>query len=147
MDEAAGRDQIDKVARSWIGTPFHDNASLKGIGVDCAQLLRKVFIEAGVLASFDVAPYPAQWFLHRSEERFLAWVTRFAREVTVGETKPGDVALYKIGRCFAHGAIIVSPGWPTIIHAHCAGRIVRRADGLQPGLGIEVRDLKFFSAW
>ena len=63
----------------------------------------------------------------------------------VRSRKPGDVVLYKIGRCFAHGALIVEPGWPEIIHAHFAARRVRRANGLNPQLRTRVLERRFFS--
>lgn len=36
------------LAKGWIGTPFHHQASLKGIGCDCAGLIRGVGIEYGM---------------------------------------------------------------------------------------------------
>ena len=36
-------------------------------------------------------------------------------DVTEGEPQPGDVSVYRVGRCFSHGAIVTE--WPFIIHA------------------------------
>jgi hypothetical protein len=36
-------------ARGWLGTPYHDQASLKGVGCDCLGLAR------GVLAQGEMA--------------------------------------------------------------------------------------------
>lgn len=147
--EADERARVAKVAREWIGTPFHDQAEVKGRdgGVDCATLLKRVYIEAGLIREFDIGYYSPQHFLHQTEERFLGWVSKFAkREVTAKTCGVGDIVLYRIGLCYAHGAIVVDPGWPTIVHAHSAGRVVRRANGLMPHLG-EVLAVKFFSFW
>jgi cell wall-associated NlpC family hydrolase len=138
------RAKVEAIARSWIGTPFHDRAEVKGAGCDCATFLC-VFVEAGLIAPFEIGYYPAQFFLHSSEERYLAWVRKFGREIAPEEAQPGDVALYKIGLCFAHGALVVSPGWPAIIHAHAASRCVRVGSGRNPHLGTRVLALKFFS--
>lgn len=147
-DEASTRDRIDSIARSWISTPFHDHARIKGAGTDCAQLLLATFEEAGLIPPTDVGHYSAQFFLHSPEQRYLGWVRSFAkREIEIAEAKPGDIALYHIGRCFAHGAIIVKPGWPHIIHAHAGGKIVRKAFGTSPHLGMPVHELKIFSFW
>jgi hypothetical protein len=141
------RAKVEAVARTWIGTPFHDRAEVKGAGCDCATLLKCVFVEAGLLAPFDIGYYPPQFFLHSSEERYLGWLLRFGREIALEEARPADVALYKIGLCFAHGALIVSPGWPAIVHAHAASRCVRVGNGRSPHLGTRVLDLKFFSVF
>ncbi len=151
--------EIDTIARSWIGTPFHDHARVKGAGVDCAQLLLAVYHEAGLIPAIDVGPYSAQFFLHQAEERYLGWVRRFAREIPPPPPVPspaceggtgwgiGDVALYRVGLCFSHAAIIAAPGWPHVIHAHAGGRIVRRGFGRSPHLGMAVKEIKFFSVF
>jgi len=48
MDEQAQRLAVVDAARAYIGTPYHQNAMLKGIGVDCATLLALSFQDAGV---------------------------------------------------------------------------------------------------
>lgn len=53
-------DRMDIVAeaRTWLGTPFHHQARLKGVGVDCAGLIIGVARETGLVApSFDVTSY------------------------------------------------------------------------------------------
>jgi cell wall-associated NlpC family hydrolase len=141
------RDRVDAIARSWISTPFHDHAEVKGAGCDCATFMKGVFVEAGLVEPFTLDHYSPQFFLHQSEERYLGWVQKFAREIPQEEAGPGDIVLYAIGKCFAHGAIIINPGWPNIIHAHFASRCVRRGDGRRPLLGTRVLDVKFFSLW
>ena len=145
--ESAARAKVAEAARGWVGTPFHDNACVKGHGVDCAQLLKGVFVEAGAVADFKIDHYSPQFFLHQDEERFLNFVLRFAREIPREQATTADVVLYKVGRVFAHGAIIVDPGWPSIIHAHYAARRVREGNGEWMHLGAPIKDVKFFSRW
>jgi cell wall-associated NlpC family hydrolase len=139
------RDCVDAVAASWIGTPFHDHGEVRGAGVDCAKLLKCVFREAGLIPDIAIGHYSPQFYLHQPREEFLAWVMRFAGEIPLERVQPGDVVLYKLGLCFAHGAIVVKPGWPHIIHAHAAGKVVRRAFGSSPHLGLPVLDKKYFT--
>jgi hypothetical protein len=141
------RQRVDTVAREFIGTPFHDHAEIKGAGVDCATFLKCVMTEAGLVDQFKLDHYSPQFFLHQPEERYIGWVERFAREIPKQEAKTGDIVLYKVGLCFAHGALIVNPGWPHIIHAHFAARCVREGDGNRPMLGTPILDVKFFSLW
>lgn len=100
-------------ARSWLDTPYHHAGDIKGVGVDCAMLLVRVFVDTGLVPPFDPRPYPPDWHLHRSAERFLGWIEQFSDPVT--EPLPGDVALFKFGRCVSHGGIVESP--LVIIHA------------------------------
>jgi cell wall-associated NlpC family hydrolase len=146
MNETEARARVEAIVRSWIGTPFHDHARVKGAGCDCATLLLCVYEEAGLIPHTDVGYYSPQFFNHQSEERYLRWVQKFAGEIAPAAAKQGDIALWKIGKCFAHAAIIIAPGWPNIVHAHAASRCVRRGNGRNPHLG-KIIDLKFFSLW
>lgn len=144
VSEAAERARLVDVARGWIRTPFHDCAGVKGVGVDCAQFLAAVFIEAGFVEPFTIAPYSPQFMLHRSDEIFMGTVLRFAKEIPAESVGAGDVVLYKIGRCFAHGAIVVD--WPhRIIHAFKGFGCVAETHAFEAEL--RGRDVKFFSRW
>ena len=52
MTEQEQRDLVVKEAYSWIGTPYHHQAMIKGVGVDCALILLAVFREAGLISFF-----------------------------------------------------------------------------------------------
>lgn len=101
-------------ARTWLGTPYHHQGRIKGVGVDCAMLLAECYHACGLVPYIDPTPYPPDWHLHRSEERYLSWVEDYADPVET--PAPGDVVLYQFGRCISHGGIVVA--WPTIIHAY-----------------------------
>ena len=47
------REKIVAEARSWIGTPYHNCADIKGVGVDCGMLLVRVYVDTGVVPPFD----------------------------------------------------------------------------------------------
>jgi cell wall-associated NlpC family hydrolase len=124
MIEDTRRATIVAEAISWLGTPYHHEARLKGHGVDCAMLVAEVYRAAGLIPKIDAGHYPPDWHLHRDEERYLDMVLRHAQPTD--DPKPGDVALWRIGRTWSHGAIIVDPGWPHIIHAlKEAGKVIR----------------------
>jgi NlpC/P60 family putative phage cell wall peptidase len=144
MSEAEEREHVIAVARTWLGTPFHDQQCLKGVGVDCAHLLQGVWVEAGLVEPFKIEPYSPQFMLHSGDERFIGYVEKFAHEIPEDEAQMGDIVLYKIGRSYAHGAIIVE--WPArIIHAFKSYRAVAETDGYDADL-LE-RDVKFYSFW
>lgn len=146
MAEAEERAAVIAAARTWLGTPFHDGAELKGVGVDCAHLLSAAYFEAGLIPAQEIAHYSPQWMLHNDVERFEDHVLKFAHEIE-GPPKPGDVVLYKIGRLYAHGAIVVA--WPTlIIHAFKVFGFVAETSSDEADLqDVKKHPRRFFSIW
>lgn len=145
MTEEESRERVLEIARSWIGTPFHDCACVRGAGVDCAMLLKAVYTEAGLIEDFDPGSYSPQWFLHRGEEVFMNTVISRSRALESPDlARPGDVVLYRIGRCYAHGAIVEQ--WPSsIIHAHkLSGYVVRCS---YDDADLRGRSIRAFSLW
>ena len=144
MSEIEPRARVIEVARTFLGTPFHDQQSLKGVGIDCAHLLREVYVEAGVIETFPIAPYSPQFMLHTDEGLFESYVRKVAREIELEAVGPGDIVLYRVGRSFAHGAIVVD--WPkTVIHAFKSYKKVVETGAFDADLAD--RKVKFFSHW
>ena len=114
MTEIEQRARVVAIARSWIGTKYHHRGRIKGVGVDCAQLLVEVFAEAGLLERFDTGDYPMDWAAHRDDERFLGFVERYGRQVPAA--LPGDVLVFRYFRCYSHGAIAVDDS--LMIHSY-----------------------------
>ena len=142
-DTAEGRALICRIAHEWEGTPYHPHACVKGRGggCDCLTLITCVYQEAGMLMHVKIPHYSPTFFLHRSEETYLEGVLKYSHEVQTPE--PGDIVLFKMGRAFGHGGIVIK--WPTIIHAIC-DRPVTLADAERDG-GLRGREKKFFSIW
>lgn len=113
---------------TWLNTPYHHQAAVKGAGVDCAQLLIEVFHRIGMIERIDVGNYPHDWHFHKDDERYLGWIEKFGHKVE--QPKPGDIALFKFGRCVSHGAIVLE--WPTVIHAYYQqGCVMGDANGVE----------------
>ncbi len=108
------RQAVIAEALSWLGTPFHDRAGVKGAGCDCAHLLKQVFVAVSLIADFAMPPYSPQWFLHRDEEVFLNVIKHYA--IPVKHAQPGDIEMYNFGRHAAHGGIVIDDR--TLIHAY-----------------------------
>jgi cell wall-associated NlpC family hydrolase len=139
------RSSVVAAARTWLGTPYHPNAHVKGAGIDCAWLLIEAFSAAGVIEWFDPGPYPPDWHLHRSEERYVAFIERFACEFDwrADPVKPGDVVVWKYGRTFSHGGIVSL--WPRVIHAFGPYRMVDET--MVTGSELDGREMRAFSLW
>jgi cell wall-associated NlpC family hydrolase len=135
------RARVVAEAESWLGTPYRAAQRVKGRegGVDCLTFVVEVYERAQVIPHYEVTFYPPDWHLHRSVERYLEGVLECAREIA-GPPEPGDIVLFRYGRCFAHGGIVTH--WPRLIHAWNGAGVVP-ADADQPLLGRRPR--RFFS--
>jgi cell wall-associated NlpC family hydrolase len=122
MDEKTAREKIVEEALSWRGTPWHHEARVKGGGVDCGMLLLEVFEKAGLIPRIEPAHYGPDFMLHRGDEWFALYVLKYADEVKEPPYLPGDVILFRHGRIFSHGGIIID--WPSIIHASAQEKAV-----------------------
>jgi len=119
------RQDVVREALRWEGTPYHHRARLRGVGVDCAMLPAAVYEAAGLIPRVE-PDYSPQWMLRRDEEQFLGWVTRFAREIVRETVGPGDLAIWKYGRCYSHSAIVID--MPDVLHAVIRGGGVLRGN-------------------
>lgn len=142
------RAAVVAAARAWLCTPYHHAADVRGRqgGVDCAMLLVRVYCDLGLVEPFDPRPYTRDWFLHRSEERYLSFLLARAREVSV--PREGDVVLFRVGRCFAHGGIVSRAAPLTIVHAFAGARCVLEEEiGRNAELSMRLKTAKFASYW
>lgn len=127
----AQRAAVKAEAFSWIGTKFRHGARIKGVGVDCGQLLVAVFSAAHLIEAFAPESYPPDWFLHRDRERYLEELTKYADAVEP-LYEIGDILTYRFGRAVSHAGIYVGEGW--IVHADGRAKIVNRSQISMAGL-------------
>lgn len=133
MSEQEERAAVVAEACTWLGTRWIHEARDKGHGVDCGQLLAAVYEAAGIIGPVKIESYPREWALHRSDEKFLGYVELMAKKVEGRDPLPGDIVLFKYGRCLSHAGIVLE--WPVIIHAYVTtGRVTRDSVQQQPEL-------------
>ncbi|MGC1108531.1 MAG: hypothetical protein WA870_01535 [Methylovirgula sp.] len=146
MTEADERARVVAEARRWIGTPYHNCADILGAGVDCGMLIVRVFVDTGLCAAFDPRPYPADWHLHRGQERYLGFIFDHCAEVDA--PAPGDVVVFRYGRCYSHGGIVTNPSPLSFVHAVWPAKIVIEEElGRNVQLADPERARRFFSYW
>lgn len=145
MTEQEQRQAVVDAARTYIGTRYHHNAKLRGVGVDCATMIALAFQDAGARPPIDVGEYSSQWHMHSTDPLYeKAIVAQGGKQVDVPQV--GDVALYWQGLQFAHGAIVSCVEPLTIIHAYAQAR--RTLEGKESDFpGFVDAKKKFFSAW
>lgn len=95
-------------ARSWIGTPYHHQASVKGVGCDCLGLVRGVW-RAFYGPEPELLPaYTSDWGEVAGDEPMLAAARRHLVETEPTAALRGDVLVFRIrpGRVAKHAAIL-----------------------------------------
>lgn len=143
MTEQAARAAIIAEAQAWLRTPWHHNASVRGAGVDCAQLIKACYVGAGVLADFAVPDYPVDFMLHVDAERLCQTIVDNGGRLT-DTPKPGDVVVWQFGKSFSHAGLVVD--WPSrVIHAFRPWKCVVEtpADAAQ----LAGRAVRFYTFW
>ena len=123
-NHAVTRGRIVRVARSWLGTPYQHQASLKHVGCDCLGLVRGVWRELYGEEPEAPPPYRADWAEVGSQETLLNAAARHLTPVPIDRFQPGDVLLFRMSAdaCVKHAAIVsaLEPNEPQarIIHAY-----------------------------
>jgi NlpC/P60 family putative phage cell wall peptidase len=111
------RTEIVRLARGWIGTPYHHQASVRGAGVDCVGLVRGIYRELYGSEPNPVHSYSRDWAEAGGEETLLAAARRHLVEIAPQTAAPGDVLVfrYRAGMVAKHAGIMSTPR--TMIHA------------------------------
>ncbi len=119
--------RIVRAARRWIGTPYHDQASVRGVGCDCLGLLRGVWRDVVGPEPMPVPPYSRDWG-EAGPVEVLAEAARAAmQELDVSEIRTGDVILFRMraGAIAKHVGIL--SGTACSADPHHSGRSSRSA--------------------
>ena len=111
------RKRIVEIAQSWLGTPYHHQASLKGVGSDCLGLVRGVWRELYGFEAESPPAYSPDWAEAGGHEAMLAAAGRHLIPVAREKMAQGDVLIFRLrkGAVAKHAAILTGPG--RMIHA------------------------------
>jgi NlpC/P60 family putative phage cell wall peptidase len=111
------RFDIVGAARSWIGTPYHHQASVKGTGADCLGLIRGVWLEIYGTSPEHPPAYSRDWAEATGEDTLIAAAARHMMPIAPTDTRPGDVIVFRLrpGLIAKHTGILASPA--SFIHA------------------------------
>jgi NlpC/P60 family putative phage cell wall peptidase len=123
------RAEVVAEARSWIGTPCHHHAGLKGIGADCGGMVRGVGAALGL--------EPPDWeqnsrAFHGYPQRGAGAMVKaaldlYADPIPLAALQPGDIILLRFppNPEPAHCAICTEfRGAPGMIHVYAKARRV-----------------------
>lgn len=110
------RDQIVETTRGWIDTPFHHQARLKHVGVDCVGLVIGVARELALVPQdLDVLGYPRT----PDGTSLMTTMRQHMTEIDRAAMQPGDVIVVSFDKDPQHLAILgdYRHGGLSIIHA------------------------------
>lgn len=118
MSPPVTRAAIVAEARSWLGTPYRHQASLKGVGCDCLGLVRGIWRACLGDEPEALAAYTPHWAEVGGEETLLAAAGRHLVPVPVDAAEAGDVLLFRFrpGCPAKHAGVLI--GTDRFVHAH-----------------------------
>lgn len=128
------REQIVIEARRWLRTPYHHQAVVRGVGVDCVGLIRGVGHATGALPEDKEAWARFGGYSRIPNPRRMGEGMRQFLRLVEGTPQPGDIAWLEWRDDLPmHLAILASDtrGGATLIHSYSdAGGVVEH--GLTP---------------
>lgn len=112
------RSAIVTEARSWIGTRYRHQASVKGVGCDCLGLIRGVWRNLIGDEPEPMHAYAPDWAEATGDETLAGVGFRHLVPIDVANFVSGDVLLFRWREGFIakHTAIVSENG--CMIHAH-----------------------------
>ncbi len=93
--ERVTRAEIVRAARSWIGTPYRHQASLKGVGCDCLGLLIGVWREVTGEDVGPLPPYTPDWAEASGRETLAEGLAECLTAIDPKEAREGDIVLFR----------------------------------------------------
>lgn len=108
---------VVSAARGWISTPYHHQASVRGIGTDCLGLIRGVYREVIGIEPEQAPGYSPDWGEVGADECLLQAAERNLDCAQRTSIEAGDVVVFRIrgGAIAKHAAIATSQS--TMVHA------------------------------
>ena len=119
--------RVIAAARGWLGTPYHDQASVRGVGCDCLGLVRGVWRELFCVEPLPLPPYSRDWGETGTREPLAEASRTVMLEVPVTEMTPGALILFRMrpGAVAKHCGILTAPD--RFVHAYERTGVIEEA--------------------
>ena len=111
-------ERIITTARSWLGTPYHDQASLKGVGCDCLGLARGVWREVVGSEPFTIPRYSRDWGETGPREVLADGARRMMIEAEPADVGPGALVLFRMKPRAIAKHVGILTGLDAFLHAY-----------------------------
>lgn len=109
---------IVEEARSWIGTPYRHQASLKGVGCDCLGLVLGVWRAFYGPLPEPLPPYAPDWAEAGIGEPLADAAGRHLVPCKDGEIRAGEVLIFRWRAHVAAKHLAIATSADRMIHAH-----------------------------
>jgi NlpC/P60 family putative phage cell wall peptidase len=108
---AADPAKVVGAARGWLGTPYHDQASVRGVGCDCLGLARGVWREVVGPEPFPIPAYSRDWGETGRRELLAEGARQTMIEIEPPEARSGGLLLFRMSPCAIakHVGILTGP--------------------------------------
>ena len=130
MEQVVKGVEVVAEAREWLGTRWHHQGAMKGVGTDCMGLVRGVSARLGLMspdimqteAALPFAGYGRTPFEGRLESACAIFFT----PITAAEARPGDMVLLAFDTVPHHVGLLgdYPAGGFSLIHAYMPSRKV-----------------------
>jgi NlpC/P60 family putative phage cell wall peptidase len=115
-------------ARAWIGTPFHHQGTVKGVGCDCRGLVVGVAAELGYCTQVETnyGRYP-------TGNKLVEVCKQYMEQVPLDEAVPGDVVVITFEKDPQHVAFVgdYPEGGLSLVHSLAGiGVVEHRLDSI-----------------
>lgn len=145
------RDSIIREARSWLGTRWQHQASLRGVGTDCIGMVLGVANACGVreAAEFIAAPEFKGYGREPNSMLVLLGCERWLDPIPVARARPGDVLVMRFNLEPQHFGIMTRIQPDYLIHAYAQARKVveNRIDDLWRSRILRAYSFRMIEPW
>lgn len=97
--------QVVVEVKSWIGMFWYYMVYVKGVGVDCVQFFKVVYVGFGLVEDFYMLYYLVDWYLYCDLLCFLWIVLGYVELVQVLQF--GDIVMFIYGCYVVYGVIVI----------------------------------------
>lgn len=120
------RAQIIAEARTWLGTKWHHQASLKGVGCDCIGLVAGVALACGIA---EAQAFYVDWEIlgygrHPDPQMLMRACDRYLDRKADLTAEPADILVMRFEREPQHFGIVTDTTPRTMIHSLAGARKV-----------------------
>lgn len=105
-----------EAAREWLGTPFHWEASLKGVGCDCRGLLTGVARDLGRPEAQSIEANVVGYSRRIDEPALLAGLDKVFKRRRTLKPRLGDILAFRVQNKVQHLGIATGPD--RFVHAY-----------------------------
>lgn len=120
--------QIVAEARSWLGTPYQHQASIKNQACDCLGLLRGVWRHLYGTEPEMPPPYAPRWSENTQQDLLTDMATRYFERKPFGVAiKAGDILLFKYRMHLPARHVAIATSDATFIHAYVGRGVVENS--------------------